>query len=376
MKLDRRRLLQGYYEKERLPKDFSPTRNVPDYAFNILNPQGLLYKPIVDIEDQEAGGTRPVWPGRRPFAVCLTHDVDAVTDYIYRQSARIRRSQFHAEIAWAKKTRILMGHGTDLLKSLRQIGRIDPLHCYEQWLRVESDIGAHSTFFFWPGLSNITRRHLSDCMYELTDRVIFDRQSCSVAEMIREIERRGWEIGLHSSWYSFDDADELKRQKDALEAVLEHPVLSVRQHCLHHDIRITPRIQAEAGFLYDSTLGFNDNIGFRFGTSYPWPLHDLSAERELPIMEIPLIIQDGAMLNPSKGMRLDENTAFEYCVLITREVKDVGGVLTLLWHPNRITQPDYWNLFKRILVHLKEQNALFLSIAELGAYWRTRSCPT
>ena len=79
------------------------------------------------------------------------------------------------------------------------------------------------------------------------------------------------------------------------------------QHFLHYDIRTTPAVHAEAGSKYDSTIGFNDNVGFRFGTCYPYHLYDLKAEKELPIMEISLIIQDGAMLNPVKGMRLGED---------------------------------------------------------------------
>ncbi len=74
-------------------------------------------------------------------------------------------------------------------------------------------------------------------------------------------------------------------------------------------------------------------------------------------MEIPLIIQDGAMLNSSKGMRLDEETAFQYVKQITEAVENVGGVLTLLWHPNHIIKDDWWHLYLRILKYLKEKNA-------------------
>lgn len=87
--------------------------------------------------------------------------------------------------------------------------------------------------------------------------------------------------------------------------------MSIRQHYLHYDIRVTPAVHAEAGFKYDSTLGFNDNVGFRFGTCYPWYLYDLKEKKEVSVIEIPLIVQDGAMLNQAKGMRLDEDTAFQ-----------------------------------------------------------------
>lgn len=367
MKIDYQRLLQGRYELERLPKDFSPERVVPDFAFNVLNPPGLLYKPVVDENYLQNGGQKPIWPGGKPFAVCLTHDVDHVSPYSFRQPLRARRMQLLNTDDVFRKIRSL-GVCMDLAKIAVYRRRKDPIHSHERWLEVEKEVGAHSTFFFWPGLSNVNKRHHTDCLYELYDPVVFDGQKCNVAEMIQEIAQRGWEIGLHPSWYSFDDLDELKRQKEALEKTLGYEILSVRQHFLHYDIRITPRIHAEAGFKYDSTLGFNDNVGFRFGTCYPWHLYDVRNEEELTIMEIPLIVQDGAMLNPSKGMRLDEHTAFKYIAQITEAVEKVGGVLTLLWHPNQIIKPDWWNLYLRALNHLKKKEAWFGSAREVGKY--------
>ena len=267
---------------------------------------------------------------------------------------------------WPQKANTALAFGHDCVGTSLRKSATDQLHCYERWLEVEAAVGARSTIFFWPGWSSVGRHHSSDCTYELTDRIFFDGQACTVAEMIQEIDRRGWEIGLHPSWYSFDDADEMKRQKEALETALGKDIVSVRQHYLHYDIRLTPRVQAEAGLKYDATLGFNDNVGFRFGTCHPWQLYDLKAEKELPIVEVPLIIQDGAMLNPAKGMRLDEDTAFQYIKQITEAVERVGGVLTLLWHPNAVINPPWWNLYLRSLEYLKEKDVWFGSVQEIG----------
>lgn len=367
--LDGQKLIRGCYEAERLPDDLSSVSYVPDFAYNALNPLGLLYRPIVDEKYLAGGSPKPVWPGGRPFAVCLTHDVDVVSLYSFRQISRIRTRNFMADNSLAIKARSLVGWGIDALRAAIEINAKDPLHCYERWLEVEKQVGARSTFFFWPGWSAIGRHHHSDCAYELSDRIVFDRQKCTVIEMIREISRKGWEIGLHPSWYSFDDVDEMKRQKEALENILEKDVVSVRQHFLHYDIRVTPKIQADAGFKYDSTLGFNDNIGFRLGTSYPWRLYDLKTETQLSITEIPLIIQDGALLLKTKGLRLDAETAFQYIVQIAQEVKNVGGVLTVLWHPQYIINADWWNLYRRMLNYLQEQDALFCSVEEAGSFW-------
>ena len=365
LSLDCQKLLQGRYEKERLPQDFSPERIVPDFAFNILNSLGLLYRPVVDEDYLAKGGSRPVWPEGKPFAVCLTHDVDHVSRYSFRQSARMFARDLPVSRALPKKARGLIGLGLNAAQAIRHANQ-DPLHCYERWLEAEAAVGARSTFFFWPGWGSVGKHHSSDCTYELSDRVVFDGQKCTVAEMIREIDHRGWEIGLHPSWCSFNDLGEMKRQKTAIETALGHDVVSVRQHYLHYDIRVTPRIQTEAGLLYDSTLGFNNNIGFRFGTCYPWRLYDLQAEEELPILEVPLIIQDGALLSQTKGMRLDEETAFQYVMQLTEAVERVGGVLTLLWHPNYLNDPVWWNLYIRSLAYLKDKNAWFGTVRDIA----------
>jgi len=363
------KLLQGQYEAESLPPNFATKHAVPDFAYNVLNPLGLIYRPVVDEHFLKNGGKKPIWPGNKPFAVCLTHDVDFVSLHSLKNFTRSRLSELTNSDKIFLKVKSLMGLGLDLGRMVKNFGITDPLFCYERWLEKEREIEGHSTFFFWPGLKSITKPHHTDCLYELHDRIIFDNQGCTVAEMIKEIDKLGWDIGLHPSWHSFNNLDELKRQKDALTVVLGHEPTSIRQHYLHYDCRITPTIQAEAGFKYDSTLGYNDNVGFRRGTCYPYQLYDLKAEKKLQIIEIPLIIQDGAMLNQGRGMRLDLDTAFQYIILLTEQVAKCGGVLTLLWHPSYIINPCWWGLYGKALKYLQQKNAWFASVQEIGDWW-------
>jgi hypothetical protein len=142
---------------------------------------------------------------------------------------------------------------------------------------------------------------------------------------------------------------------------------------LHYDIRVTPKVYADAGFKYDSTLGFNDNVGFRFGTCYPWKFYDLKAEEKLPMLEIPLIMQDGALLLPQKGLRLDKKTALEYITVVANAVEKVGGVLTLLWHPHFIIKQEWWDLYLKTLKYLSGENPWFVSVKEIGEWWENSS---
>ena len=72
------------------------------------------------------------------------------------------------------------------------------------------------------------------------------------------------------------------------------------------------------------------------------------------------------MLNPAKGMRVNEDTVFQYVKQITEAVEKVGGVLTLLWHPDRNINQPWWNLHLRTLKYLKEKNAWFGTVREVG----------
>ena len=367
--IDLEALKQGRYESVILRVDNPDAKNRFARERNNLRSAGLFSRPVADEHFLDNGGEKPAWPSGKKFAVCLTHDVDNVSRYSIHQALR-RTGKYPVRagtvLSWISN---MFRSGIDLTRAVINGGSKDPLHCYEEWLHAEEKVDARSTFFFWPGKENVKRPHHTDCLYNLSDTIVFDGRKCSVSEMMREIDRRGWEIGLHASWYSFDDVSEMKRQKEVIEKVLGHDIVSVRQHYLHYDIKTTPMVQEEAKFKYDSTLGFNCDTGFRFGTSYPWNIYDLEKESPCSVIEVPLIIQEGALLRDKRGLGLNEDEAFKRVTILAKSVEKVGGVLTLLWHPNHIIRSNWWNLYLRVLEYLREKDPWFATISETGEWW-------
>lgn len=179
--IDYKKLHSGIYEVERIT-------NCNEYLLtnanhNILNPLGLIYIPVVDEQFLNMGGKKPVWPGNKRFAVCLTHDVHNVTLF----SQQISRRKLISRLTQAKSPidliRRPLGFFFELFHLFKNLYQPDPLHCFEKWLEMESIVNARSTFFFWPGLKSIRKRHSTDCFYELSDNLVFDGQNCSVNEM-------------------------------------------------------------------------------------------------------------------------------------------------------------------------------------------------
>jgi peptidoglycan/xylan/chitin deacetylase (PgdA/CDA1 family) len=328
---------------------------------------GLLYKPVVDMYRLSRGCKKPIWPENKKFAVCITHDVDSVSLNNYRHAWRNRRSIYAADKKAFNFIKWYIGFIKDVWIGRARFSNNDPIYCYDKWIDIERKHNAKSTFLFFA--EQIENRHVADCVYRFRDMVKFNGKRMSVAEMIRAIDKMGWEIGLHASWHAYNNAKDLIFQKKQIEGIVGHEIFSIRQHYLHHNISVTPHAQSHAGFKYDSTLGFNNNVGFRFGTCYPWWLYDNYAKKELSIMEIPLIVQDGALISKDKGLRLDGDTAFIYIKNIISEVQKVGGVFTLLWHADHINRIESLDLYTRLLDYLGEMNPWFATLEDIGKWW-------
>lgn len=129
---------------------------------------------------------------------------------------------------------------------------------------------------------------------------------------------------------------------------------------------------AKAGFKYDSTLGYDDMIGFRNGMCHPFKPYNLDKNGVIDILELPLVIMDGALFSYAKS--LDE--AFEYSRRLIDTVEKYNGVITILWHNGPFSWPIRKNwklLYEKILKYCYDKNAWMTSGEEIYKWW-TNEC--
>lgn len=167
--------------------------------------------------------------------------------------------------------------------------------------------------------------------------VPYDHDSPYLRALIADLETT-FEIGLHPSYFGHDHAGHLHEERDRLAALTTVRPSTVRQHFLRFDPVVTPRLQRDAGFELDSTLGFSRREGFRRGTCFPFPLFDVPMNRPLGLWELPLVVMDTTLfthrgLGPKEAAAIVDGL-FTAC-------RRVGGCCVVLWHNTSYDEVDY-----------------------------------
>jgi hypothetical protein len=129
----------------------------------------------------------------------------------------------------------------------------------------------------------------------------------------------------------------------------------------------SPSILEKAGYSYDATLGFNDAVGFRNGTTQAF-----RPAGARTLLELPLNVQDTAMLFPRR-MHLSEPEALSLCERVMAVVSRFGGALTINWHDRSLAPERNWNdLYAALLTRLRRAGAWFATASQAVDWFRCR----
>jgi hypothetical protein len=351
-----------------------------DFGYSENFHSGHLWVPDIDrwvakrrAELVVATTLEPLWPDGRHFAVCLTHDVDLVS----RQSTP-RQIVRNARAGLAGNGR---GPAQQLIRFARPPVRVarslwsgvarvpSTRHTLERCVALEGERGAVASYFFTVPPRGGPGRY--DCVYSPNDLCLFRGRPRRIADVMRALAEEGFDVGLHGSYETAVRPGALAAERFALERATGLHVTATRQHLLHWDVRRTPRFQADAGLRVDSTLGFNRNVGFRAGTSLPFRQFDVTTERPLDLLEVPLVVQDVALLGPF-GLDLDLAFARRVVQRLFDSAAAVGGAVTLSFHPDKLADPACLALYEWSLDYALAQRGWVTSLSGLERWWRDR----
>lgn len=310
----------------------------------------------------------PPVPAGYPFIVCLTHDLDharlsrhkldppmfgflfrATLGSVYR-AARGRLSLRNLVSNWvaaAKLPLIYLGLADDIWYS------------FDRYVDLEN--GKPSTFFVVP----FEKRpgHPSKRAAPRSRATRYDVSH--VAEKLPRLRAAGCEIGLHGidAWFQ---ASLGRAEAARISEFSKTTTLGVRMHWLFNNEK-SPGIIEEAGFSYDSTVGYNETVGYHAGTSQVFK--QLSARN---LLELPMHVMDTALFYPAH-LDLSEKDAFSEILPFLDNATYDGGVVTINWHDRSIAPERQWgNFYMRILQELDTRAAWFCTASNAVSWYRMR----
>jgi peptidoglycan/xylan/chitin deacetylase (PgdA/CDA1 family) len=278
------------------------------------------------------------YPGNAKFAVCLTHDVDD----IYPPWSHIARSSLCSAL------RLNVGQILDQISWKFGRCQSSPYRNFQKIMDIEKQYDATSTFYFLAtDIDPIRYRYaIEDLKGEL-----------------QNITKRGWDIGLHTGYYSYNNLKDVISEKTRLERVLGREIIGCRNHYLRFKVPETWEILSDAGFKYDSTLGYSDRNGFRNGMCHPFQPINLLTQKPINILEFPLNLMD-TIYADHQGLNLKIDKIFESIKSMIDATERCQGVMTILWHNSTFGNMYFEKLaklYESILKYCKEKNAWLTS---------------
>jgi peptidoglycan/xylan/chitin deacetylase (PgdA/CDA1 family) len=257
------------------------------------------------------------------------------------------------------------GLRNQFLSFMSKLAGVEPYwDCLGSLLKIEKKYNVYSTFFFLNEKAEVKLFEPSSWRHYGRK---FNMHTTWIVEKMKKLEEEGWEVGVHGSYYSYDNEKMLKEEKKELDNLLGTKTSGIRQHCLNLKVPDTFISQDKAGFKYDSTLGCNESPCFRWATCFPFHILEPKKKRKLHLLEIPLIIEDTAL-------HRTKNT-LEECTLLIDIVGSYGGVLTLLWHHTAFDKyecPGWAEEYEQIIKLCQSRNAWITHGRSIHAWWSER----
>ncbi len=310
----------------------------------------------------------PPVPDGYPFIACLTHDVDhpsirqhkwdhTMFGFLYRAVLGSLINVFRGR---APVRNLLTNWAAALRLPFIHLGLANDFwYAFDRYLELEK--GLASTFFVIPFKDYPGRTARGRAPRFRASRY----GACDIEGHIRRLMSAGSEIGLHGidAWL---DSSRGREEMEEIRRITGMPDIGVRMHWLYVQEQ-SPVTLERAGAAYDSTIGYNETVGYRAGTTQAYK--PLEATR---LLELPLHVMDTALFYPCH-LNLSPREAEKQVGRIIDNAVQFGGSVTVNWHDRSIAPERLWGAsYINLVQELKGRGAWFSTVAQAISWFRKR----
>lgn len=312
---------------------------------SLAHQEGFLDRPLVnEYLEVLRWALGSLWPQlqfrKRAFRVVPTHDVDRpLSENAFAPLSQIARL---ASGDIVKRRAPLMA-----IRRVRSWARIrsgdreaDWYNTFGWLMDVSEKQGVVSKFYFMAA-----RTSEQDVSYSITEPWI--------QNLMKAMYSRGHEIGLHTSFNSFRDREQIRHEQDLLLHTCEAEGICQctwggRQHYLRWEAPATWQYWDDAALDYDSTVAYADRTGFRCGVCYSYSVFNAATRRRLRLREQPLIVMDMSLYHPDY-MNLPPELAAQEALKLKERCRLFDGDFVVLWHNNALLQRWQVELYQGLI---------------------------
>lgn len=309
---------------------------------------GYLERPIVDEWLHILGQViQRLWPQlslkQHNFSMKVSHDVDAPSRYAFSTNKSFVKSMT-GDVLKRKDIKSVLTAPLVRFNSQTKLHSLDSFNTFD-WIMTQSEQNnLTSAFYFICGRTDNTK----DADYE--------PEYLAIRNLMKEIHKRGHEIGLHPSYNSFQSPLIIKDEANRLRKIMQEEniqqdIIGGRMHYLRWEHPTTLQAWNDAGMSYDSTLGYADRPGFRCGTCFEYPAFNPITHEQLNVRIRPLIAMDCSIIGKHYlGMgytKLAENKFLE----LKETCQKVNGCFTLLWHNSYFPVATSFAIYSNIITN-------------------------
>ena len=276
-------------------------------------------------------------PDEHPFSLCLTHDVDRVYQTFQGPYDAVRTRSvepLRASIRELLRAVTVDQRHTSVADPRR--GSTDhrcPYWQFESVMALEAELGIRSSWYFLDEQRLLGDRPVRDWLDPrswllYTGR--YDVRDPAIADVITDLDRGGWEVGLHGSYESGDDVDRLAYEVATLEGVLGSAIRGGRQHYLRATVPETWEHYREIGLRYDASLGSRTTYGFG-------GLYDVVRPFDDDFVVFPLTVMDTTLF----GTTPSTEAAWRECRRLLDQARANDAVMTVCWHQRHFNEERF-----------------------------------
>jgi hypothetical protein len=307
----------------------------------------------------------PPKPVGAAFICCLTHDIDFCGITRHRFDRTLAGFVVRASVITISdfvRRRRTLGEAIQNFAALLSLPLVylkllpDFWNPFRDYAQADGDRG--STFFVVPfkhrpGVGPDGVQHPSRGVgYQVSE----------ITELLRTASDGGAELAVHGidAWR---DVEAGRAELAALQSAGGHADAGVRMHWLYFDSGSPARLD-QAGFAYDSTVGYNGTVGYRAGTSQVF-----RPPRVQRLLELPLSIMDSALLFPGR-MGLSAAEAIRRCENLVEHARQWGGTLVVNWHDRSLAPERLWRRsYQQLLAEIEKGADTWFATARDAVGW-------